>query len=209
MSRIVQAANETEAAKTTIRLGVLVDMDFSSGNLYLHDGIGTINFGGNNYLGVGQFGSIEGAVQDSLDVIARPIKLILSGVDSSVLTPAMTESYQGRTVTLYLAFLDSNTNALVATPETLWEGRMDYMEIELGDNTGAIKLNCEHRLRREPRIARYSDEDQQLAYSGDVFFELLPQIAGFKSKWGEYNQAYGISGAPVAPPNPRNSYSDV
>ena len=35
------------------------------------------------------------------------------------------------------------------------------------------------------RIARYTNEDQQLLHSGDRFFDLVTNIKGFVSKWGE------------------------
>jgi hypothetical protein len=83
-----------------------------------------------------------------------------------------------------MGLVDNNTNQTIDTPEILWEGRMDQMSIELSEGRGAITLSCEHRLRREPRIARYTHEDMQLAYSGDRFFDLVGKIPGYVGKWG-------------------------
>jgi hypothetical protein len=190
MTRIVATANATEADKPSVLMTVLVDLDLPGGHLYVHDGLGTLTFGGNDYLGVGQFGGIDGNVQDSLTVVARSVNLSLTGVDAAVLSSAMAGSYQGRSVVIYLGFIDPDSRAFVATPETLWEGRIDYMEVNLEQGSGSIKVSCEHRLRREPRIARYTDEDQQVAYPGDTFFHLLPFIAGFKSQWGDKTSQY-------------------
>jgi len=210
MSRFVSSTNETESAQTSIRMAVMVDLDFSSGNLLVHDGVGTVtdSFASPTaeYLGVGQFGGIDGSVQDSLEVIARPIRLVLSGVDSALITSAMTEDYQGRAVVIYLGFIDTETNVLLDAPEAIWEGRMDYMEVDLGDSSSTIRINCEHRLRREPRIARYTDEDQQIAYSGDVFFNLTSYIQGFKSQWGDKPSAFvSTSGTSSTPGRNYNS----
>jgi hypothetical protein len=184
----------------------LVDMDFSSGHVRVHDGLGPLAFSGNTYDGVGKYGGIE-AVTETLDVIARPLKLTLSGVDASLVTTTMTETYQNRSCTVYLGILDQTTMTFVATPETVWEGRMDTMQIEIADGSATIKLNCEHRLYREPRIARYTDQDEQLAYSGDTFFNLMYQIPGFRSQWGSVNTNYsgGVgtgSGGGLRPSNP-------
>jgi hypothetical protein len=97
----------------------------------------------------------------------------------------MTETSQNRTVTIYLGFLDETTNTVVDTPEVSWEGRRNQRSSSSSEGGAAIKLTCEHRLRREMRIARYTNEDQQLLHSGDRFFDLVTNIKGFVSKWGE------------------------
>ena len=183
MSRIVSSANATALAAADIIICVAVDLDFASGHVRAHDGIGTISIGGNSYQGIGQFGSIQ-TVEESTDIVARPVTLAISGVDSSLIATARDEVYQNRSATLYLAAYNTSTLALIDTPETIWEGRMNQMTITLAGDSSRIDLSCEHRLRREPRIARYTDADQKLAYSGDRFFDLLPKIPGFRGTWG-------------------------
>lgn len=184
MSRIASTPNATALAQPNALISIAADMDFPSGHIRLHDGPGPLTIGGNTYEGTGKM-ILSGSVEESIDVIAKPITLTLSGVDASMITTARSGGYQGRAVTLYLAIFNLDTGALIDTPETLWEGRMDAITIRLGFGEASLTLNCEHRLRREPRIARYTDQDQQLAYSGDRFFDLVPKIPGFKNKWGE------------------------
>jgi hypothetical protein len=190
VTRFASATNSTEAAKQAVRMFVAVALDFSSGVVRVHDGIGAISWGGNTYQGVGQFGSIE-AVTESVEVIARPLSLTLSGVDASLVSTTLTEVYQNRAATVYVGFVNESTNAVVDTPETAWEGRMNQMSISSSEGTAEIRLTCEHRLRREPRIARYTNEDQQLLFSGDKFFDLVPNIKGFVSRWGDRDSSYG------------------
>lgn len=182
MTRVIDAANQTEAAKARVRLAVLVDLDFPTGMVRAHDGVGPLTFGGNTYTGTGTFGGID-AVTEDLTGIARPVRLTLSGVDTSLISETMDEVYQNQTVTIYLGMIGDD-GAFVADPETVWEGRMDTMSIAVG-SSGEITLNCEPRLRREPRVARYTNEDQQIAYSGDRFFDLLHTIPGYVGKWGQ------------------------
>lgn len=187
MSRYVSATNQTESEKPSVTMCLLVTLDFASGPLNVHDGLGnlvdTFASPAVTYIGVGSFGSVDGTVNDSLELIARPLKLSLSGVDSAVIAAAMETDYQGRSITLSKGYLQNG--ALIAAPAVVWEGRMDYMEISFGHGAGSISVNCEHRLRKEPRIARYTSEDQQIAHAGDTFFDLVPFIAGFKSQWGD------------------------
>ena len=190
MSRIISATNATEADKPAIVVVVMADLDFASGMLRLHDGSGSISSGGNTYLGAGQLAGLD-VIDENIDIVARGIKLTLSGVDSVTIVPAMTEVYQNRDVTLYLGFVNSATGALLDTPETIWEGRMNQMTFNIDKGSAVIELTCEHRLRREPRIARYTDEDQRQAFSGDRFFDLTYAIPGFMSKWGSRDTSYG------------------
>ena len=182
--RFVSAANRNEAAKTAISLAVLVDLDFVSGMIRAHDGGGTLTWGGNDYLGVGRFGAVADVTED-LTNIARPVKLTLSGVDPSLVSTTMTETYQNRSVTLYLAFIESEANTIIAAPEIVWEGRMDTMKLSVSQGAAVIELNCEHRLRREPRISRYTNEEQQVAHPGDRFFDLLTTIKDYPGRWGD------------------------
>jgi hypothetical protein len=188
MSRFDSALNEAASERSSVRLFVACDLDFDSGHYRAHDGIDTITWGGYSYEGIGGFGGLDIA-EESIDVVARAVKLTLSGVPENQLPAeavgtALDEVYQGRAATLYLGLKDNDTNALIDTPEILWEGMMDQMTVKLGEGVGTVTLSCEHRLRRAPRIARYTNEDQQLAYSGDRFFDLVPKIAGYKGKWG-------------------------
>jgi hypothetical protein len=204
VTRIVNAPNATELAKSGVIGCVMVDLDFASGHVYLNDGIMEIVYGGHTFSPLGQFGGVE-VIEEQLDTIARPVVLKLSGVDASLVGTAQNEIYQNRSAVLYLALINQQTGALVANPETAWEGRMDYMQIDIDRGKGAITLNCEHRLRREPRIARYTDADQQNAYSGDTFFGFTADIAGFKSQWGNEKATYagpGTGGATNRPNRP-------
>lgn len=203
MSRFVSSTNAAEAVKVSVRLCVMVDLDFSSGHVYAHDGIGSVVFGANTYTGTGTFGSID-AVDESSDVIAKPLTMTLSGVDASLLDTAATEVYQGRQATIYLGFLREGTNDLLDTPEVVWEGYMDTMSVHLDKGASSITLNCEHRLRREPRIARYTSADQQIAYSDDLFFDLVTKIPGYVGTWGSMVIRPGwTDGQPGSKPSPR------
>jgi hypothetical protein len=182
MTRFVSTSNQTATEAASVRLFVAVSLDFPSGMVRAHDGTGTISFGGNDYLGVGQFGTIA-AVKETSSVVAQSVNLTLSGVDPTLLSTIGT-GYQGRSAVMYFGLLDQETNLPIATPEELWSGRIDTMSVSMKRGEASISLNCEPRLRREPRIARYTHQDLQLAYSGDRFFDLIGKISGFVGTWG-------------------------
>ena len=188
MTRYVSTANDTAGAAEHVSLRLAVALDFPSGIVRAHDGLGTLTFGGFDYIGVGSFGGVED-VTEELETISRGIKMTLAGIDSvdsgpDLVTSAMTEAYQSRSATIYVCLINPDTGALVDTPETLWEGDMDVMTFRAEDGSARLELTCEDELAREPRIARYTDQDQQRTYSGDKFFERLSKIDGYVTQWG-------------------------
>jgi hypothetical protein len=188
MTRWASATNETQAALPATYLVVLASFDFSSGVVRIHDGAGPLSFGGNTYQGIGQLGSVD-IIEENIDTVARGLRCTLSGVDPAIVATAMTESYQGRSATFWLGML-SDSLQFVDTPEEIWSGRMDVMTVAYGQNTASISLQCEHRLRKEPLVSRYTDTDQRLAYAGDRFFDLMTKIPQFKASWGDKPNSY-------------------
>ena len=198
-TRWTSQTNLAAAAATTVGLITFVDLDIPGDRLRLHDNVGTITWGGYDWTGLGQYGGIE-AVSESLEVIAQPVRLTLSGVEAQYITDAMTTQYHGQAVTVYIGMFSTSTMALVDTPEEDWSGFMDVMKIELDQGSAVIRLDCEHRLRRQPFAVRYTDEDQRRLYAGDIFFDKLHLIPQYRSKWGQANVGYGGGGGtPNAP----------
>jgi hypothetical protein len=167
-----------------------VDLDIPGDRARLNDSGCTFNWGGHTWLGMGQFGTIE-AVSETLEVFAQPLVLTLSGVEARFVTAARDTQYKGRDVVIYRGVFDARTVELLDTPEELWSGYMDYMEIEVSKGFGAIKLHCEHRLRRLAKAYRWTDEGQRQRFSADRFFEFTWRIRTDKAKWGSRDVAYG------------------
>lgn len=217
MTRIVSPDYALEAEKPSITMVCMVEVNYDSGTVRVHDGIGSIVLGGNilteageqldaenddnlindatiaPFYGIGDFGGIE-SVEENIEVVARQVTLTCSGLDSTWLTPALTEDYQNRTVTVYLGFFSPDTGALIGSPEVIWEGRINQQTITLSKGDATLSMTCEHRLRREPRIARYTQADQELLHTGDRFFDLTHTIEGFVNRWGRRDVGYGGGG---------------
>jgi len=214
VSRIVEALNAAEVDKDSITMVVMVEINYDSGPIRVHDGVGEIRFveyllqeDGDNllaedndllttesdilpFLGVGELGTID-SVEENVEVIARQITLTLSGADASLLTPALSQPYQNRTVTVYIGFFNAVSGKLVATPEVIWEGRINQQSVTLSKGEATVSMTCEHRLRREPRVARYTDADQKQVFPFDDFFNLTHTIEGFVGKWGQRDVGFG------------------
>jgi len=199
MTRWVSNTNQTEATKASLFIITMAKLEFDSGTVYVHDGVGSVTFDGNTYLGVGKYGSFD-IIDENIDTVARGIKVTLSGVDTSLVPIVMDEVYQGRPATFYVGFLDQNLN-FVADPEEIWSGRMDTMSISMDQNSAVISLSCEYRLRKEPVLARFTDEDQRLAFAGDTFFNLTQFIPRYKATWGDKPTNFSGGGGRPYDPN--------
>jgi hypothetical protein len=176
MTRDITSASNTAAQASHVRMAMLVDLDFSSGNIYLTNADRTITYASNNYLGVGSFGTVSN-VEESSILSASRITLTLSGIDPALISTALTEHYQGRDATLYMAFLDSSY-ALIADPVIIFKGKMDNMNIKLGME-GVIGLSIISRLDdwQKAKVRRYNNDDQQSRYTGDKGLEFAEQTA--------------------------------
>jgi hypothetical protein len=191
VTRYASSTNQTEGAKPAIVQFTAAELNFASGFVRAHNGLGTINFGGNDYVGVGTLGGLE-FDEESTQLQGRGFTLTVSA-ESSLVATARDEIYQGRSAKVYLGFLNIDTGVVLDTPELVEDGIMDQMRLKLGPNSG-IQILCESLLRSPVLPARYTDADQNLRYPGDRFFDLAGKIAGFPGTWGAGGVANDLSG---------------
>lgn len=171
----VTGSEATELDSASLRAIHLVKLEFDSGDVLAHDGVGSYTEGGDTYLGVGEFGSIEIVAED---VALRPqsISLNLNGVDAALITDVLTDDYHMRPAAVSLVVLDEDYT-IIGSAVPLWSGYMDHCAIELNEGKASIRLNCMDRLTdiARPRPCYLTDEAQQRRYSGDVGLEFAPQ----------------------------------
>jgi hypothetical protein len=159
-------------------------LEFDSGTLYLHNGVGSYTWGSQTWLGIGAVGQVS-PLQEGDDLSPFAVTLQLTAFDATVLNEAVNEEVFNRRVTIYVGLLD-DSGVLTDTPFERWSGWMDSMPFELGGENDAITLQCESEMRffNQANGARFTDEDQQVRYSGDVGFEFLDQMIDANVKWG-------------------------
>lgn len=195
MSRSFSTDVKNALKSQTVRIVMFAELDFSSGTVYVHDSIGTYTWGGNDWLGVGDFGSIS-SIEEGAEISAYSISLTLSALDSTMSSAALTEDYFMRDVTIYMGVLDED-DALIDTPVQVWSGFMDVMTITAGATGGdSIQLSCESELAKFDRASnlKYTHANQQKKDSDDLFFEFLKDIEGVKIKW-KSNKSENLTGS--------------
>jgi hypothetical protein len=162
---------------------LLVALEFSDGTVRYTSADRDVVYGSVNYTAAGNFASIS-AVEEGTELESHSITIGINGIPAENLSLAIGATYQNRTATVYLGFLDINYD-LVADPFVAFKGRMNSMDIVLGE-TASIQLGIQSRLVDwdKPRIRRYTNEDQQNYYSGDKGLEFVNEMVDKDLVWG-------------------------
>lgn len=183
MSRGLSAENLAQIAAQHHDVVLMAHLAFDT-PIFVHTGIGTITFDGNDYLGVGGFGGAE-AVEESELLAPSPIRLVLSGVDSTYITEAMTAGNHGDAIKLYVGYVNKDMS-LVADPWALAGGFFDYATVEVGEAENRIVVTMQHELAilNEADGGRFTDEDQQRRFAGDTGFSFVSDAIETNLIWG-------------------------
>lgn len=182
MTRTITATNEAVLDDDVVRPAVFAKLEFGAGTQYVNNSPMTLTFGGNDYIGVGNFAGIS-KVSETGDIQSTSLELTLSGVDPAMVSIALNENYQGKKGTIYLGFMDANF-ALVDDPVLVFKGRMDTMPIKL-DTESVIGLTIESRLADlfRSRVIRFNNADQQQRFPGDKGLEFVEEMVAKEIVW--------------------------
>jgi hypothetical protein len=182
--RNLTAAVLAEIEKSQVQLALLVEIIFDGGPLRLWTGLGPFIFQGNTYTGVGNLGGIDRIEESASDVRAAGVAFTLSGIPSEFLSLVLQEQFQGRPTRIWLQLFDINW-APIDNAIMLNAYRLDYPVIEEGGQTSTITVYAESILAdlERPRVRRYTHEDQQIDYPGDMGLEFVATIQNKEVIW--------------------------
>jgi hypothetical protein len=181
--RSINAGLQSAAQSAEFGYIIFVALDFPSGYLYVHNGVGTYTFGGNDYLGVGAFGSID-TIEETTSLNSRPVNLTLSSITQEIIDAVKTDNVFGRDADIYVGAINSD-GELLADPDNWWSGHMENIEVVLGqENAVKVRLQSRASRLRLRSNKRYTLEEQQRDHSGDLLFEFLPSLKDAKVVWG-------------------------
>ena len=183
MSRDLTTAVQNQLSADELQPFFAVKLNFDSGDLRLWTGYGDITVDSETYTGGGQLLDIS-EIEETVEIAARGITMSLNGVDSSLVSLALTENYQTRSAKVYLGVLSSG--AVVASPYQLFDGRMDVLSIDDSGDTATITMTAESRLidLERPRLRRYTSEDQKLRHPTDTGLDFVAALQEKEIAWG-------------------------
>lgn len=171
------------------------ELQLDAGTDYLHTGIGTITWGGNDWLGVGDFGSVE-SVKETATLSPQALRLGLSGLSPDIISLVYDVDYYRRPCILYLGALSDG--ALVADPSVIFSGFIESLEMAWGGPNGdSVVLTAESELIlfKRSRDIRYTDNRLQAEFSGDLGLQYKESVATDRVVWrGKDNNLGGAGG---------------
>lgn len=183
MSRSLSSAVIDELNSAETQPFLLFQGEFNSGTVRAWSGIGDLSWNSQTWTGTGTLLTIS-AVQETAETSANGITTSLSGIPAELISLALAECSQGDAGYVYLGFIKNN--AIVSDPVLLFEGRLDIPSIEENGETATVSISYESRLidLERPRESRYTNEDQQRAYPGDLGMEFVADLQDKNLTWG-------------------------
>jgi len=211
VSRFSSTISTSASAETAIAYRQLVDVTVSSGvTLHLATGNQFIFTLGNTYSPVGGLGGIE-PIEEETEPQPSTVRLWLSAVDSASLFAPLQEDMFGRAVAIRHCYLNPNDWSVITTPDTLWTGAINKVEVRFADpeRGNFYEIEAETSLRRQALVNNFNRETHWIGmgYSGDLFFNYIDQIPLTRTMWGQKPTGFG-GGGPITPapgdffPNP-------
>lgn len=183
MARDLTASVITQLQAASVEVGILFEGEFASGWVRLWSGIGTLSWDSKTWTGTGNLLGISG-IDETAEVRASGMTVSLSGVPSDLLSAALGDARSGRIGRVYLAFFSGGS--IVADPILQFEGRLDVPAIEDGPETATISISYESELidLERARERRYTPEDQQIDFPGDLGFDYVASLQDAQITWG-------------------------
>lgn len=195
--RFTFAAANSASAAPQLRYRQLVSLGVTSSTLYLCNGTEYLYTLGNTYSPVGGLGGIE-PIEDEAGVQPRTVRLWLRAVGSADMAEPIREDMFNRPLRIDHGYLDATggTDTFVSTPELLWKGYVNNVEIHFADveKGNYFEIEAESSIRRKAEVLNFNRETLQtvMGQSGDTFFDFIHQVPMVKALWG--NQATTFNG---------------
>lgn len=159
-----------------------VDMGFDGGSARLWSGIGDLSFGGETFTGSGTVMSVS-PVEEDPEISAKGISVTLSGITSTILSYALNENYQGRSLKVYVGAIadDGTVSSYIA-----FSGFMDVMTILESGDTCTVTITAESRLvdLERARVHRYTSQNQRQLYPNDSGLDYVSTLQDKEIEWG-------------------------
>ena len=189
MARSITTAFKNAIKSSVVRPLLAVELEFSTGTLRFWNGYGdlpmTAGGSSNTFTGLGDLMGVS-AIAESDQIEAIGASLSLTGIKSSFISTALSGNYTNRNASIFLGVFDTS-KSVIADVYTLFKGKMDIMKIDEGPESATITLNLENRLIAldRPLNRRFTHEDQQERFSGDLGLEFVPDLQDKEIIWGK------------------------
>jgi hypothetical protein len=183
VSRTLPTGLNTALTAVTVAPVFLVELAWPNTTIRLWNGYHTLAWNSVNWSGVGHLGGIS-EVKESSDLSATGTVLTLSGIPSSLISEVLRNDALGCPAKIYFGVLTAAGFSI--DPYLVFDGMMDAPNISSDGNTSTITLPLEKELIDNRGSARrYTHEDQQIDYPGDLGLEYVAGLQNKDFTWGK------------------------
>jgi hypothetical protein len=146
-------------------------------------GLGNVDWDGETWLGAGSLVQISN-IEEPGEIKAQGIVVTFNGIPAELISIVLQSVYQGALGKVWLGFLSNGS--IVADPWLVFEGRLDVPIIDEDAETCSITITYESKLidLTRARTRRYTDQDQQNEYAGDVGMAYVASLQEKEIPWG-------------------------
>lgn len=187
MSRTLDAAFITELTSDLVYPALLYEGQFTGLTVRLWTGLYDLSWDSQTWNGNGWLHGVS-LPADTAEIRSQSMTVRLSGVPATLISLVLSDADQQHDGKLWFAYLDSSDRTMVVDdPVLMFTGRLDVPVIKYDAELPTLDITYESRLvdLDRARILRYSDEGQQLLYSGDRGFEYMTFINQWRGFWGK------------------------
>ena len=167
---------------------ILCMLTFRSATRYIWSGVGTLQYAGNSFTGVGSMGTVA-AIREGTTVEAQGTQVTLSGIDPVYLSESLTDIRMGAPAKIWIAALTAQGQMVAAYQA--FAGQVDKPSVAVntddsGKKTVSISLALENRLVNLSRASnrRYTNADQRRYYPDDTAFSKVEELNDEALRWG-------------------------
>lgn len=162
-----------------------VKAEFDTDDVLVWSGTDDLVINSETYTGAGSLLNVSDS-EDNTELKSNGIVIGLSGMDTTIVNYALTESYQNRPITVFLGYVMGGTNEVAGTL-TLFKGRMTSLVINDSPDGSVVTIDAENRLvdLDRPSNLRYTKESQNFLYDGDTGFNRVASLQDKQINWGK------------------------
>lgn len=160
----------------------LLDLSLVSGTVHVWSGFGSLSWSGNTYAGIGDLGGI-GEIVESSEVKSNSTQVILSMIDSALLSDTLNDIQLAAPATLWLGIFSAGA---ITAGYPLFSGTVGKPGIDMGIENFTLVLELESKLANLQRASnrRYTAADQRRYYSDDSAFNWVESLNDLALLWG-------------------------
>jgi len=184
MPRAITTAMLDAMSSQFFQPAFFVQIQLSTGTVYLWTGIGPISWNSQTWSGDGSLLSVGNQIEDAATVEARGMAITISGLNPTLLASMLGDVQLGLPIIVWLA--DMSGGAPTDSPLILWGGAVDQPTVDVSGSTSALTINCENLLvsMNVPADRRYTQQDQQALYPGDLGCNFVTSCQEITIFWG-------------------------